>query len=128
MAFFVYSQTDLPKKRVVLSKFICRPETFSYTFNMSLMVCTSSTFARQNSKLSSAKNNWEIFGPPLHRENPYIFPSFIAFWISPLRPSEHKSNKYGYKWSPCLKPLDGTIWPLGSPLTLIEKDTELIHS
>ena len=75
--------------------------------------------------MSSAKNKWEIIRPPLQRENPWIFPSFTTFWISPFNPSEHKRNKYGDKGSPCLKPLDGKIWPLGSPFTNIEKETKL---
>ena len=35
---------------------------------------------------------------------------------------------YGDKGSPCHKPLDGTICPLGSPFIIIEKEIVLTHS
>ena len=35
---------------------------------------------------------------------------------------------YGDKGSPCDKPLDGTICPLGSPFIIIEKEIVLTHS
>ena len=35
---------------------------------------------------------------------------------------------YGDKGSPCYKPLDGTICPLGSPFIIIEKEIVLTHS
>ena len=62
----------LLKKRVVLALLSCWPEAALYTKNMHCNSLHSSNGARQNTKLSSAKNRWEIFGALQHTATPCI--------------------------------------------------------
>ena len=127
MEFLTSKETDLLENKVVFSLFICCPEALPYTSKISWIVWMSLIWARQNSKLSSAKNKWEILGPYRQREYPLILSSFIAFWIRALKPSEHRRKRYGDKGSPCRIPLVGEMFPLGSPLISMEYETVLIH-
>ena len=84
--------------------------------------------AKKRCEIYGPKKRWEIYGPFLHKEKLFKSPQLIAFWNSPLSPSEHIKKKIGDKGSPCLISLAGWINPCGSPLTSTKYDTMLMHS
>ena len=63
----------LLKNRAVLALLSCWPEAASYTVNIHYSSLHSSNDARQNTKLSSAKNKWEILGALRQIATPWIF-------------------------------------------------------
>ena len=62
----------LLKKRAVLALLSCWPEAASYTENMRCSSLHSSNDAQQNTKLSLAKNRWEILGALRQTATPWI--------------------------------------------------------
>ena len=62
----------LLKKRAVLTLWSCWPEAASYTVNMRYSSLHSSNDAQQNTKLSSAKNRWEVLGALQQTATPWI--------------------------------------------------------
>ena len=77
--------------------------------------------------LSSAKNRWEIRGLNGQANTPWSWPAAIDWFRRADSPSAQKRNKKREIGSPCLKPLDGFMWPQGFSLILREYVTEVIH-
>ena len=90
---------------------------FFFLFFFSVSACLT--------RLSHCPRNGRLTLEALHY---FIIPSYIAFFIDPLRPSEQSRKIQGDSGSLCPIPLEGLMLPLGSPFTTIEYEKELMHS
>ena len=108
------------KKMDVFFLLMAWPEAASYFPRRSSRCWLSSTVAWQKMKLSSANNRWDIHTPLVQNRMPCNCFLSTAFLIREERPSAHKRNRYGERGSPCFIPLDGVMYPFGSPLMSTE--------
>ena len=87
------------KYRAVLSLFHCWPKACSYVTKICMRLAPSSLVARQNIRLSSAKNKWEILGPRAHATTPFKNPLSTEDWMSAERPSAQISHRWATELS-----------------------------
>ena len=77
--------------------------------------------------LSLAKSRWGILGAPLQTEILLMCPIASSFFNIADKPSAHMRKRYGEIGSPCQRPLDGMILPLGFLLINTEYNTMVMH-
>ena len=119
---------DLLKKTVVFVLLICCPEACSYLAIITNKVWHSLSLALQKIKLSYAKSRCVSLSLFWHIDTPLIFPLVAALFINPCSPSVHIRKKYAESGSPYLSPLEGVIWPKGSPFIRTEYDVVVMHT
>lgn len=81
------------KKIVDLSKFTCYLETPSYTCRTSQKFLHSNTDALQNKSESPVKKIYDIHGPLLEAEIPWIFLLRTACFNNPVKPSLQRRKR-----------------------------------
>jgi hypothetical protein len=110
----------LLKKTDVFAAFNYWPEARSYKFRTWEKFSHSSSVALQNNRESSANSKWLTLCPPAKIGTPEMRVSSSAFVSKELSPSATIKNKYGDSGSPCQSPLEGQIFPKGTPFTNTE--------
>lgn len=114
----------------LLFQFMCKPDTTSKIFQMTLKISMCFITAPRNTKVSSAYCRWVIsrlfleFSPT---SKPLIQLFTLAVWNRLLNPFIANIKRKGDRGSPCLKTLVDGKNPHGFLLIRIENITELMQ-